>query len=89
MADRQFVYRVIVDTSSARTQAAQIRRVFERELSSIQTKDVQLINPASLRNVQSAIQQQTQAQKQAAQQVAQTQQQVTAATATQSQQRAE
>ena len=87
MADRQFVYRVIVDTSSARTQAAQIRRVFERELSSIQTKDVQLINPASLRNVQSAIQQQTQAQKQAAQQVAQTQQQVTAATATQSQQR--
>lgn len=87
MADRSYTYRVIVDTSSARTQAAQIKRVFERELSTIQAQNVQLVNPASLRNVQTAIQQQTQAQQQAAQQVAQTQQQVTAATATQSQQR--
>lgn len=87
MADRSYTYRVIVDTSSARTQAAQIKRVFERELSTIQAQNVQLVNPAALRNVQTAIQQQTQAQQQAAQQVAQTQQQVTAATATQSQQR--
>ena len=87
MADRSYTYRVIVDVSSARTQAAQIKRVFERELSTIQAQNVQLINPASLRNVQTAIQQQTQAQQQAAQQIAQTQQTVTAATATQSQQR--
>lgn len=87
MPDRSYTYRVIVDTSSARTQAAAIKRVFERELSSIQTQNVQLVNPAALRNVQTAIQQQTQAQQQAAQQIAQTQQQVTAATSTQSQQR--
>lgn len=87
MPDRSYTYRVIVDTSSARTQAAAIKRVFERELSTIQAQNVQLVNPAALRNVQTAIQQQTQAQQQAAQQIAQTQQQVTAATATQSQQR--
>ncbi len=87
MPDRSYTYRVIVDTSSARTQAAQIKLVFERELSTIQAQNVQLVNPASLRNVQTAIQQQTQAQQQAAQQIAQTQQRVTAATATQSQQR--
>ena len=87
MPDRSYIYRVIVDTSSARTQAAAIKRVFERELSTIQAQNVQLVNPAALRNVQTAIQQQTQAQQQAAQQIAQTQQQVTAATSTQSQQR--
>lgn len=87
MPDRSYIYRVIVNTSSARTQAAAIKRVFERELSTIQAQNVQLINPASLRNVQTAIAQQTQAQKQSAQQIAQTQQTITAATATQSQQR--
>lgn len=87
MPDRQYTYRVIVDTSSARTQAAQIKRVFERELNTIQAQNVQLVNPAALRNVQTAIAQQTQAQQRAAQQVAQTQQTITAATAAQSQQR--
>lgn len=87
MADRQFVYRVIVDTSSARTQAAQIKRVFERELSTIQAQNVQLVNPASLRNVQTAIQQQTQALRSAGNVSLEIERQNTVAARTQSQER--